>query len=268
MRGGALVVVVAGLMISGLFAYDRFVQMRRMARVEEDLARVVAENRLRAPGEGPRASDPPDLATWAAQIDRMVQESYGELLRLSLSESQIRGIVKSLEERVASPGTPDLADPAVRAGLREAVDGLISEHLYERGLILKRKTPTADEVAGKVGLESEQRAGFDRIFADTRGAIVDLARERMPHNVDLLADLYRLENVPWASSERGVLEWKLLSTELSGGRTFQGWLSEQERIVTSRLAGVLTADQMARFQFLKLVPWDLVGIALQTREGQ
>ncbi len=268
MRGGALVALVAGLSVSGLFAWDRVVQTRRMARVEADLRALVAENRLRGPGEGPRATEPPDLATWALQIDRMVQESYGELLRLSLSESQIRGIVKSLEERVAAPGTPDLADPAVRAGLREVVDGLVSEHLYERGFILKRKTPTADEVAGKVGLEPAQREGFDRIFADTRGAIVDLARERMPHGVDLLADLYRLENVPWASPERGVLEWKLLSTELPGERTFQVWLAEQERIVTARLAGVLTDDQMARFRFLKLVPWDLVGIALQTRDNQ
>lgn len=268
MRAGVAITLVAAVAGAGLLAYDRKRQDRRLAEMERALAQVVAENRLRAPGEGPRSQDPPDLATWAAQIDKLVQESYGELLRLSLSESQIRGIVKSLEARVESPGAPDLSDPAVKSQLREVVDGLVSEHLYERGFILKRKTPTADEVAEKVGIEPTQREGFDRIFAETRAAIVDLSRERLPHGVDLLADLYRLENVPWASPDRQVLEWKLLSTELSQGRSFQGWLAEQERVVTARLSGVLTADQMARFQFLKLVPWDIVGIALQMKETE
>lgn len=267
MKAGLAVALVA-VAGAGLLAYDRQRQDRRLAEVESALARVVAENRLRGPGEGPRTEEPQDLATWAAQIDRLVQESYGELLRLSLSESQIRGIVKSLEARVESPGAPDLSDPAVKSQLREVVDGLVSEHLYERGFILKRKTPTADEVAEKVGLDPAQREGFDRIFAETREAIVDLSREQLPHGVDLMADLYRLENVPWASPDRQVLEWKLLSTELSEGRSFQTWLTEQERVVTARLSGILTGDQLARFRFLKLVPWDLVGIALQMEERE
>ncbi len=261
-----LIAGVLGLLAAGVVWawHGRLSDQDRIAALEQDLSRIIQENRLRRPGEPPRRTQPQDLETWAAEIDKLVQESYGQLLRLSLSEAQIRGIVKSLEERVASPVQPDLASPTVREKLREVVDGLVSEHLYERGFILKRKTPSTAEVAEKVGLENDQRDSFERIFSDTRVAVVDLARTKLPDGVDILADLYRLENVPWASNERGLLEWQLLSTEVQPDRTFHAWLTEQERVVTARLAGILTADQMARFQFLKLVPWDLVGMAMQS----
>lgn len=254
--------------LAALAIHAQRLQERRVAALERDLARLVTENRLRAPGAPPRREDPQDLATWAAEIDRLVQESYGELLRLSLSEAQIRSVVQSLEARVATGAAIDLSDPVVRAELKKVVDGVVSEHLYDKGFILKRKTLSLDEVAERVGLAPDQREALARVFSDAREAILDLARDhQQTTGRDLLADLFRLENLPWASPEREALSWRLLATDISPDRTLHAWLVEQERLIQTRMDALLTPEQTARYRFLGLVPWDLVGIALQSPGG-
>lgn len=263
---------LAGLFLAmaaalGFLATSLAAARGELRRLDERLSRVIAENRLRRPGEGPIRKDPKDLATWAAEIDRLVQESYGQVLRLTLSEAQIRSIVSGLERKVDAAGAAlDLANPQVRSKLKEAIDAVVTEHLYEKGYVLKRRTPSLDEVAERIGLAADQREPFAKVFSETRTGVVDLAERARSDGVDLLGDLYRLESLPWASPERESLSFRILATKVAGDRTFHDWLIEQQGTVDRRLAGLLTDEQRVRMRFLNLVPWDLVGISLTTKK--
>lgn len=195
-----------------------------------------------------------ELAAWKDRIDRVTDESFGQILDLRMESSQIEAIVESL--RADLQEVEDVESPAMRQRLEQEVRRQVAASLADQGLVLRRRRPTVGEVAGRLGLAPDQEEGMREIFSRARDRTLAMLQEPREDEMDLLAAFVDLENLSVYDPERDARYWKLLRLPSAGTTVHQRFL-EIEDEADQAVARILTASQYEAYKALDVIPGEL-----------
>lgn len=228
-------------------------------RLKRDLDRL--ERRMEHAGEREEAEPAgvdPELRQWRREVEKMIEETYGDVLQMSLKDEQLDRMVRELRE-----GGRREDPEAEKALLKGMIDRELSRALEEQGLVLKKKLPTVDDMISELALTDAQAALVRQIVQEAQNKTIDLLQQPRDDGIHLLSEFARLDNLPAYSPEREGLGWKLLKLRANDGRTLHEHFLATEEGVDRKFQNILTPDQYRRYKQSDVIPTQVLGTFME-----